>query len=228
VKEFDDNLHQTPGRNMNSKNEYFVGVKSKAGYGIIAQGVEYGYNYVDASRNTVGPGDASLSLLHPIYENDRLKLWGMFREYFPIGNYSVTMHQWQQAYYFNTTYKMANRWDLFNQVIPRNFVQDRYNEIPGKSPDTTFYVEDFGHISRKANNWFRYGVDQHLQIEAHNSAPVGKTWEIFPLADFMLSPTIYMGPRVYFPIAVQNSVYDAPTAVSTANIQAEVYLQATM
>ena len=221
-------LQDPSGRQLKSKNEYFIGVKSKAGWGVIAQAVEYGLFYGDGSRNYVSPGDPSFSIQHPVYESRRLQISGMFREYFPVSNYSVTNNIWQQAYYSYLLYKMPHEWDLANILIPRYYSAAQYNEIPGKSPDPTFFTEDYFFMTRQVAKWFRYGAGLHTQVECHSIAPVGKTVDFYPLADFMLSHNVYIGPRIYFPVAAQNSVIDGDTAVSTTNIQAEIYLQATL
>jgi hypothetical protein len=74
----------------------------------------------------------------------------------------------------------------------------------------------------------RVGFGQHYQVETHLSAPTGQTLEVFPYADFELSRSVFAGPRLFFPVAVQNYVFDAPHAVAFDQVQAELYLQATL
>jgi hypothetical protein len=227
----------TPGkRQFRSKDEVFLGVRSKSGFGIFGQATEYLNYYTPqasapasaTSQKNIpqdGPkvGDPSLSLMHPIYSDDRLNVSGMFREYFPASNRSVAQGIYQQAYYLNVLYKAHGGFDLFNQLIPRYFSAMTY-----KATDGVFFTEDYTTISRQFKSWLRAGFGQHYQIETHNDTPVGQALELYPYADLMLTKTVYVGPRLYFPVAVQNTVYDAPTAVSANNIQAELYFQATL
>jgi hypothetical protein len=244
IKSYDDSGRpqelSTPGqRQFRSKNEFFFGVRSKSGFGIYGQAVEYVHYYtpvtttsgpskptanakaapIDGARN----GDPSLSLMNPFYSDDRLSVTGQFREYFPVSVRSVNQGIYQQAYYVNLLYKMHGGLDFYNQLVPRYFSQMTY-----KATDGVFYTEDWTTISRQFRPWIRAGFGQHYQVETHNNTPAGQTVEVFPYADLMLTKTVYIGPRIYFPVAVQNSVYDAPTAVSANNIQAEVYFQATL
>jgi len=65
--------------------------------------------------------------------------------------------------------------------------------------------------------------------KVHDQGPVGKALEVFLLADFNLNKNMFIGPRVHFPVAAQNQVVsDVPTTPSTANIQSEIYFQATL
>jgi len=217
-------LQDPKGRFLKSKNEYFLGGKSEKGWGVYGQGVEYVRQYGNTVKNTVNPGDPSVTLMHPdLYNEGRLRVWGQFREYFPVSDFSVNRSQWQQAYYSRLLFKMRKNWDIYNEVIPRYFSQSYY-----QANDTTFYSEDLTTLSHKQNSWFRYGLGQHSQVEFHPGTPTGNCVEVFPYAEFALSPTIFLSPRIYVPVAAQNSVFDGPTNVSTGNVQGEVYLQATL
>jgi hypothetical protein len=218
---------QNAGRVIKSKNELFLGLRNADGWGVQAMVVPYYFSWDSnpaAQKNSqIIQGDPSLSFMHPIYKSDNVTLTGKFREYFPVGDRSVNRSQWQQAYYLNLGMKLPNKVDLYNSLIPRYFSQAFYD-----AKDTTFYVEDVTTLTRSLASWVRVGLGQHTQIESHLVTPVGKTVELFPLADFMLSPTVFMGPRVYLPIYTQNSVYDAPRSAALESVQAELFFQATL
>jgi hypothetical protein len=211
------------GLRVKSKNEYYAGVKSQTGFGIYGQAVEYVKQYGSADLNRFNPGDPSVTLVHPVYEDSRLKITGALREYFPVSDHSQSVGQYQQAYYNNINYKLPNRFDLFNQITPRNFVQAKYADS-----DAKFYVEAWTIVTRPVKEWLRLGAGQHFQYEAHSATPTGNTLEVFPMADFIINRNIFVGPRLYLPVSVQNSVYDAPKKVSLSEAQAELYFQATL
>ena len=56
----------------------------------------------------------------------------------------------------------------------------------------------------------------------------GQTLELYPMADVVVAPGVFFGPRIFFPVAVSNSVFDAPKKVDMNNVQPELYLQATL
>jgi hypothetical protein len=216
------------GRLVSIKNEIFAGFRTDDGWGLQAMVVPYFKSY-DAKeslgKNTkVIPGDPSLSFMHPIYKSDTILISGKYREYFPASDYSIDRHNWLQTYYLNLAWKLPHRFDLFNQLIPRYFIQSYY-----KHDDNSFFTEDYTAVTRSLNSWTRVGVGQHTQIAVHPSDdPVGKTVELYPMADIMITPTIFFGPRVYFPIYTQNTVFDGPTATNFDNVQTELFFQATL
>jgi len=213
------------GRQFVSKDEFFLGVKSESGFGLYGQLRQDLKNYSPGGSNVTGfyTGDASASLVHPIYSDDHLKITGLAREYFPTSTFSNSKNIYQQAYYLNILYKMKGGFDLFNQFTSRYFSASNY-----APKDGVFYEEFTTTYSKLLNQSVRLGLGQQTQLETHNDFPVGKTLEIFPYADIMVSKTVFFGPRVYIPLAVQNYVYDAPTNVGISNVQAELYFQATL
>ena len=211
------------GRQLKSKNEYFGGGKNKAGWGGYVMFVETATQFSDSSKNRFSPSDPSLTLTHPIYSEGDTKITGQFREYFPVADFSQNRSLYQQAYYVNLNTKVAGGLDLFNQYIARNFSQTKY-----ANTDTMYYMEDYTTLSRNLSDAVRLGFGQHAQMEWHNRTDAGSTVEAYPYADFMLSKSIFAGPRLFMPVWVQNSVNDAPKAVSMTNFQVELYLQATL
>ncbi len=216
-------LQDPKSRDLKSKNEMFLGFRSELGYELFGQIVETGKYYGDTAplRTKVAPDDPSLSIRHPIYKDTSLKIDGVLREYFPVTDFSISRNLYEQSYYLTLTYQMASKWVLWNQLIPRYFSQTNY-----KATDTTFYTEDYTTLTRKVNDWFRVGLGQHSQLEYHNATATGYCVEVYPLADLMLSDKIFAGPRVYFPVAAQNAVFEGPAQVSAQNIYGEFYLQA--
>jgi hypothetical protein len=140
-----------------------------------------------------------------------------------VSDRSVNDRQWQQAYYTNSLLKLKNKFDLANFSVSRYFSQPNY-----KPTDATFYTEDFTPLTRSLNKWVRVGFGQHSQIEFHPSTPTGFTVDLYPLVDIMIAPTVFFGPRVYFPVIVSGSVYDSARNVSMNEVQAELYLNATL
>ncbi len=212
-------------RQFISKDEFFLGVRTQGGFGLFGQVVQDFKNYSPGGKKLTGfyTDDPSISFLHPIYTSDRLIITGLAREYFPASAWAVGGNIYEQAYYLNIVYKMKGGYDLFNQLISRYFSATNY--VPS---DSVFYEEYTTTLSKLLGRSVRVGLGQQTQVETHNDTPVGKTLEIFPYADFLISKTIFAGPRVYIPVAAQNSVYDAPIGVSISNVMAEFYLQATL
>ena len=215
------------GRLVKSKNEFYLGAKSKSGWGAYAMGVEYGYaineNPVNGKHSGFTQGDPSFSILHPVYDDGKVKITGQFKQYFPVSDFSVSKNIWEQTYYSVLLWKMPRRFDFSNVLIPRYFSARNY--APG---DTNFYTEDYTQVTYPVAKWMRVGLGQHYQVEVHAATPVGQTLEVFPMADFIIAPGVFAGPRVFFPVAVQNSVFDAPKSVNLNQAQPELYIQATL
>ncbi len=216
----------TPGdRQFISKNEFFLGVRNQAGYGLYGQIRQDVKNFSPGGKNVTGiyANDPSVSFMHPIYSTDRFKIAGLARQYFPGSAHSVSENIYHTAYYLNFLNELKGGYDLFNQFTSRYFSATNYTPTDG-----VFYEEFTTTLSKRLNETVRLGIGQQTQLETHNDIPVGKTVELFPYADFNFTKTIFAGPRIYVPVAVQNYVYDAPKAVSFNNIQAELYFQATL
>jgi hypothetical protein len=216
-------MDEVSGRRFKSKNEMFLGLKNQSGWGVQGMIVETAQVKGVSSKNTFGPADPSVTLMHPIMETANFKMTGAFRQYFPVSDLSVSNNLWQQAYYLNTTWKLKNKIELFNQAIPRYFSQSKY-----KSTDTTFYTEDYTTLTKVIHPKVRLGMGQHSQVEVHQETATGFVADIYPLMDVMITPTVYFGPRVYFPILASGSVYDAARSVSLNEAQVEFYLNATL
>lgn len=211
-------------RNLKSKNELFLGVSTSSGWGGYGQIVQTGSRFGDSKLDKLSPGDPSLTLVHPLFiSTPDLKLGGQFRQYVPASDRSVQFNIWQHAYYSRLTYVPGGRWEVYNEAVPRYFSQGGY-----KPEHTTFYFEDWTTLTHKTASWIRMGVGQHFQLESHHETPVGKLLEVYPFADFMITPTAFIGPRIFFPVAAQNTVADGPASVSMNNVMAEILLSATL
>lgn len=203
------------------KSEYFGGLVHDSGWGMTALAVTGGTGYVDPSKDQYGAGDPSLTLIHPsYYESSSLKVGGQLRRYFAVTDRSKNRNQQQYAYYLLTRYKMASDWAIFNQYTPRYFVQSYY-----KKDDTNYLMEDIFAISKKMNSWLKLGAGAHSQIEWHDKTSPGTSVEVYPLANFFLSDTLFVETRVRLPVHKVNAVYDAPEGVALDNAQAEVFMQ---
>ncbi len=217
-------LENPSGRRLYSKNEYFATVQTKSGWGLFAQGVESQNSNGSRGRSTTAPEDPSIGILHPIYENDKVKMWGLMKEYLQVGDYSVHQHLWEQSYYWYTVAKLKNKINFFNVLIPRYFSQPQY-----APDDTTFFIEDYLTVSKPLNKWLRYGIGQHTQMEEHPVTLTGVTSDIYPFLNIQVAPKsfpmVFIEPRIHFPIYVNGSVYDAPRLVSLNEAQAEIYIQ---
>ena len=186
-------LNTPNSRLMKSRNEFFFGAKLATGWGFTAQGVENYQINSGKAGSVFSMSDPSLTISHPnIYESQNFKITGAFRQYVPVSSYSVGRNLWQEAYYFGMTWKLPNRFEVNNLLIPRYFWASKYQ---GK--EATFFTEDFTTISRQVKPWMRVGFGQHTQFEVHSDAPLGRCIELYPYADFMLSSSIYFGPRLF-------------------------------
>jgi hypothetical protein len=186
--------------------------------------VTTGSVYADDSRNNVGAGDPSVTLIHPVLYKDRdMTISGQFRRYFPVSDWASNRNQQQYAYYMFTTYAFGHGVNAFNQLTPRFFQQSYY-----KPSDTHFMTEDYTTLTKQVASWFKYGLGQHTQIEWHDQTSMGQTVEVYPLADLVFSKNISVEPRYYLPVYSMNRVYDAPKSVSLGDSRAEIYMQITI
>jgi hypothetical protein len=94
--------------------------------------------------------------------------------------------------------------------------------------DTRVKLEDFTTYTRKLEKWGRYGIGQWTQFEQHAEAPNGLTVDIYPFFDYMVTPKVFVGPRVYAPVMAQNFVYDGARSATWDNAYFELYFQASL
>jgi hypothetical protein len=200
------------------KNEYFVGASHASGWGIMGTAVTKGY--ATQTDSTYGPGDASVILTHPaFYSDETTKVWGAFRRYFALSNWSKDHNVEQYAYYLFTTHKMGKGVELFNAFSARAF-----NVANNDGKDSPSSFDDLTHISQKMNSWLRLGVGQHITFENHYRDPSGTYMEMYPFAKFILSSNIFIEPRLLLPLYKQNYVFDTPKTVALINSQAELFV----
>jgi hypothetical protein len=212
------------GMRSKSRTEVFVGFKDVSGWGAYAQIVETAKNYGNADKNQLSPDDPSLSVSHPIlYESGRIKLGGILSQSFPVSDFSTKYQVYKTAYSSILTAKLPKARDVVNSMTVRYFSQPSY----AISHSRTFW-EDRSTLTFNTASWLRTGIGQKTQIEWHPGINTGTTIEVFPYADFILGKTTYLSPRVYLPVYSNGDVYDAPRAVSTNEILAEVFFQSTL
>jgi hypothetical protein len=228
VKSYNDtarigSMDDPQGRFFKSKQEMYVGAKLQ-GWSATAMAVQTGHGYNDSTKNRWTAGDPSLTIAHPdIYNGGGVHVFGQYRQYFPVSDFSHDHGTYHMAYYSFATAKIGSENDLFNQLTPRYFLQSRYDD-----KNSLFYLEDRTTISRKLSSWSRVGIGQWSQYETHAKDPAGFCTEIYPYADFIVNSHIYFGPRVSFPILARNSVYEGPSMVALSNAMAEFYFQAVL
>lgn len=214
-------LDNESGTRFKQKHEYFLGAVHASGWGAYGQAVTSGTSYGDSSRNNLGAGDPSLTILHPdFYKSSNLTLSGQMRRYFPVTDRSVNRSQRQYAYYFYTTYKMPAQWVVWNQSTPRYFDQSFY-----KDGDTNYYFEDITTLTKNVNRWFAYGFSQWTQVEWHQSAATGTSVDVSVFSRFTPIANVTIEPRFILPAHVRNTVYDAAPRVGLNAFRAELYAQ---
>jgi hypothetical protein len=214
------------GRTYKGKHEAKLGYKHSSGWGAYAQMTQYRYDYKENpnNNNKWSSSDPSLTITHPDFYNDgTLKLFGSLRYYVPNTDRSKALGVRQFAYYFDVSYKMAQDQEIFNEFNPRAFGQDSY-----AATDTRVKLEDLTTYTKKLGTWGRYGVGQWTQYEQHAEAPNGLTVDVFPFFDYTFTSKIFMGPRVYMPVLVQNSVYDGSRAATWENAYFQLFLSASL
>lgn len=244
------------GQSIRSREEMFLGVKTAAGWAVSVSGgytmgsgsvkhsgsgtrpratkvgvKDAGSEIVDVADMTAfgldrtGVQDPTLTLQHPIFETMTTNLSGLFRESFPVSEFSSTRHIWSQSYYLALVTKLPKGYRLANTLTFHYISKDTYNP----PFDTGFSSGIITSLSRRLNDWCRVGGGQKSQMDVHQQGPVGSSVALFTNADFTITPRVYAGPRVTFPIASQNAAFaDGPTNPSIGNIQAEIYLQAAL
>jgi hypothetical protein len=230
-------LEKDNAMQLKSKNEVFLGAKAQSGWGAFGQIVNVTKHYRSETPATKKssfvpqdknyPDDASATITHPVMDNGTLKITGQLRQYFPVSDFSVTNHMWQTAYYNYIGLKLKGGFDLFNQITPRFFRRDLYKNDNG-SEYSNWQFETYTTVSKKLADWVRVGAGQHSYVETHPNAVAGSYMELYPYADFMLTSGVFAGPRVYFPVAKQNTVYDTPGQASLQNVNAEFFFQAAL
>ena len=208
------------GRTYELQNEDYVSIVHKSGWGLSAMYVTDGDSYNKTGTN-YGPGDASLTLLHPAWYTGRdLTLTGQFRMYYPSSNWSASHEIHEFAYYVFANYNMAKGLNFWNQLTPRYFAQPTYG-----ASDTTYFAEDYSALTQRVNSWLRYGIGQHSQQEWHYRTAAGTSIEAYPLLDFFITANVFIEPRLKIPLVEENSVYDAPRNASLQQMYGEVYVQ---
>lgn len=220
----DDKNDSSKGRTYKGKHEVFLGYRHQSGWGAYGQITQYRYEYNNAELNKWSMSDPSLTLVHPdFYNSDGLRLSGSARAYIPYTDRTKAQNIRQYAYYFNFNYALADGAEVFNTFIPRWFAADTY-----KAADSRFYIEDRTIYTQKVGSWGRWGIGHWTQFEQHAETPVGLTVELIPQFDFLISPKAFIGPRISFPVYVQDTVYDAPAEATSKYIYAQIYFQATL
>lgn len=214
----------TKGKIYNGKQELFAGYALANGFGSYVQFTQYRQQFNDSSLDKWSVSDPSLSLLHPdFYASPFFKTGGLIRAYMPYTAGSKQRNVRQYAYYSNSVFFLDGGSEVSNQLIPRWFVADAYADT-----DTNFYVENRVTYSQKIGTWGRWGVANWSQWEQHSKTSPGFTSEMIPLFDFLLSKTVFVGPRILLPIAAKNVVYDGPTNATLEQGKLELYFQATL
>ena len=212
------------GPRSRSKNEVFVGFKDVSGWSGFVQAVETAKNYGDSTKNQLSPSDPSLSVTHPaVFDNGKVKIGGMFRQYFPVSDFSTKWQIYQSAYYSILSAKLPRGRDLANTLAFRYFSQPSY-----APSHTRTFAEDRTTITTNVASWLRAGIGQNTQLEWHPGTNTGTTVEIFPFADFIMGKTTYLSPRIYFPVYSNGEVFDAPKSVSSSEVLAELFFQTTL
>ncbi|PIS09813.1 MAG: hypothetical protein COT73_12730 [Bdellovibrio sp. CG10_big_fil_rev_8_21_14_0_10_47_8] len=214
------------GRTYKGKHEAKLGYKHESGWGAYGQITQYRYDYNESSAaaNRWSASDPSLTLTHPAwYKSSDLMLLGSARYYVPNTDRSKALGVKQISYYFDLVYKMGSGQEIFNDLNPRAFVQDRYGDS-----DTRYKLEDVTVYTKTIGQWGRWGVGQWTQYEQHAATAPGLTMDVFPQFDYLITPKIFLGPRLYLPVLVQNSVYDGSKAATFENAYLELFLQASL
>ncbi len=214
------------GRSYKGKHEVKLGYKHSSGWGAYGQITQNRSNYRTNPNNNSkwSSSDPSLTLTHPsFYDDGTLKLFGSARYYVPNADRSKDYGVRQLAYYFDMTYKLAADREIFNEVNPRVFKQDRYN-----AADTRMKIEDITTITQKLGAWGRYGVGQWTQYEQHAESPNGLTVDVYPFFDYTFSNKIFVGPRLYLPVLVEQTVYDGSRAATWENAYFQMFISASL
>jgi hypothetical protein len=181
--------------------------------------------YGDFSGNKAGIKDPNIAILHPLFDDGKTSISGMIKESFPTTDFSLSQHTWVQGYYSILGVRISDNVHFSNIIMLHYFSRDSYNP----PFDTNFSSGVMTSIQRKLNKWCRVGFGQRFQFDIHQQGPAGSSEELFTSADFSLAPTVSIGPRLHFPIASQNAVIsEFPSTPAIANIQAELYFQATL
>jgi hypothetical protein len=220
-------------RTYQGKQEFYLGVRTKAGWSLSGMMVQYAYDFAGSNPKTAygkpaldhwETGDASVTLGHPtLFQNANWSINGQFRVYFLNSVWSSTHDVHQYAYYDFINGKVLGGREFLNILIPRYFYEGHYH-----ASDTKYYIEDRTQLGQRFASWFRSGLGQYSQMEAHAATRTGWCSEIYPFADFIISKEFFIGPRVSFPIVASGSVYNGPTMVSWSNVYAEVFGQLTL
>lgn len=207
-------------QNFKGKQEILAGIKVDAGWSLYAQAVQKAKTYEGGDNNYWETGDPSITIGHPAwYDDGTTRISGQVRSYYPLSEFSRIKQIRQYAYYMYVTSKLGSM-DLYNELIPRAFSRPTY-----KTNDQYSSVEDRTQLSQNLNSWFRAGVGQ-FSIWEFDKGRSGNTIEIYPYADFIVSKELFIGPRIYFPVASNGFVYDGPTDADLDNTYAELFIKA--
>lgn len=212
-------LQEEGGRNFAMRNELFLGVTEKSGWGAKISGLFVSTSNADSSRDFREIGDPSLVISHPsLYKSQDLDIYGRFRYYAPVSTASSAVSLHHFAYYLFADLTLPNQMAISNAFIPRYFNQAEYSDT-----DAYALIYDATEFTKQLDSNFRLGIGQQTQIETHHFSATGTSIEAYPFIDFIGISNTLLQAKMYFPLYVNNSVGGAPTAAGVSNLQAEFF-----
>ena len=187
------------------------------------QGVDEALSMADpTNQNSAGFQDLNLQLFHPISKDDSQSLSGMLRSSLPTTERSQANSNVSLGYSMIYSLKFAKKWS-FSTVVTLNYFSRSTYAPPFDSIYGMGLINSFNH---RLNSWLKLGGGQRSGLINRTQSPTGASTEIFSTADFTLSPSVFMGPRVHFPIYSEGAAFsDVPTRAAIQNISADLFMQ---
>lgn len=169
-----------------------------------------------------GMGDIGTQFFHPIFSDDIQNYSGMLRVSLPTSGRSQDLNSFNYGYNIIHSYRLPKEWNLSTVLSISYFSRNSY----APPTDTLFGSGLINSLNRRMNSWLRLGGGQRTSVSTHIGRATGKSVEVFTTADFLLTPSIFMGPRVHFPIYAQGAAYsDVPTNPAIQSISADFFMQ---
>ncbi len=190
------------------------------------QSVDESVSLIDPTNQTAnGLQDISVQFFHPIIKDDDQNLSGMLKSSIPTTEKSQSNNNITLGYNLIYNVKLAKQWN-FSSVISFNYFS-RGSYTPPL--DSIYGAGLINSVNHRLKPWVRLGAGQRTGLIAHTSSPTGTTAELFTTADFVITPSIFMGPRIHFPLYSQGATFsDVPTAATADNISADFFMQVSL
>ncbi len=172
--------------------------------------------------NPTGLSDLSALFFHPIVRDEDQNFSGMFRTSIPTTERSESTNSVSLGYNLIYSLKLQRQWNFSTVWSLTYFSRSNYTA----PMDSIYGTGLINSLNRRMNSWLRLGSGQRSSLMTHTTRAPGVSTEIFTTADFLITPSIFLGPRIHFPVYSEGASFsDVPTNPAIQNISADFFMQ---